>query len=342
MSNKKGTVTIVLIFLIALFVALSGWTLFKGRAAPGPGSQPQTGPAPSGAQGRPGGGPPGGGEGTRPQQGQRPTGGGTAQRAAVTVRAAEVVRGTIKNSVSVYGDVVAARQVSIYPQTGGRITELRYRIGDSVKRGDTVARIDPSRPGEVYAASPVLSPISGTILEIFYSTGDTVGTSSAIYTVGDLSSIVVETAIPERFSPAIRQGLRAEAYFEALPDETFPMAVIEISPVLDTASRTLRIRLQFQGAIDSRIRAGMYATVNLVTASRVNVPVIPRACLINTYGDWVVFTVDQNNTAHRRVIKIGLENEDSVEIADGLEPGEIVVSVGQNFLSDGEQVRVVE
>jgi multidrug efflux pump subunit AcrA (membrane-fusion protein) len=267
---------------------------------------------------------------------------GTTQRTAVAVRTVEVTLGTIENSVAVSGDVLAAQQVAIYPQTGGRITELRFRVGDRIRRGDVVAWIDPSRPGEVYAASPVTSTITGTVLQTLYSVGDTVGTSSAIYAVGDLSSIVVETLIPERFSTSMRLGLQAEASFEALPGEFFPMAVSEISPILDTASRTLRIRLRFQGALDPRIRAGMYATVSLVTASRANIPIIPRTSLINTYGDWVVYTVDANNFARRCVIETGLENEEFVEVTSGLEVGEIVVSVGQNFLSDGESVRIVE
>jgi multidrug efflux pump subunit AcrA (membrane-fusion protein) len=348
MSRKKSVVTIIIVLLTAFFVLFAAWTFVKGRQA-----EPQRGAA---AQGMPGnqGGPPGGGgpSGAGSNPGQQAAGsrqvpqaaGGarTAQRASVTVRTVETVLGTIENSVSVSGDVLTAQQVAIYPQTGGRITELRFRVGDSIRRGDVVARIDPSRPGEVYAASPVASTISGTVIQAPFSVGDTVGTSSAIYAVGDLSSIVVETFIPERFSPSMRRGLQAEAYFEALTGEYFPMTVSEISPVLDPASRTLRIRLQFQGNLDPRIRAGMYATVSLVTASHSQVPIIPRSSLINTYGDWVVFMVDQNNTAHRRVVEIGLENEAFVEIIQGIEVGDFVVSVGQNFLSDGESVRVVE
>ncbi|MDR0637680.1 MAG: efflux RND transporter periplasmic adaptor subunit [Spirochaetaceae bacterium] len=344
MPQRKNIVTVIIILLTALFILMGAWTVFKGQqgrtvVSGGPGSPPGGGQQ-SGAQTTPRqtGGQQGSGQVQRGQQAVN----GTAQRAAVTVRATEVVLGTIENSVSVSGDVLAARQVAIYPQTGGRITELRFWVGDRVTRGDVVAWIDPSRPGEVYAASPVVSPITGTILQAPYSTGDTVGTSSAIYAAGDLLSIVVETLIPERFSTSIQRGLRAAASFEALPDETFPMAVSEISPVLDPASRTLRIRLQFQGTLDPRIRAGMYATVSLVTASRANIPVIPRVSLINTYGEWIVFVVDKNNTAYRRAVQTGLENEDIVEITSGLEPGETVVVVGQNFLSDGEPVRVVE
>jgi multidrug efflux pump subunit AcrA (membrane-fusion protein) len=338
MSQRKNMITVIISLFTILFVLLGAWTVFRGRQSQGrtvvPGGQ--QGGTQTASQNAPRQGAESGGQ-RGPQAAS-----GTAQRAAVTVRAAEVVRGTIENSVSVSGDVLAAWQVAIYPQTGGRITELRFRVGDRISRGDVVAWIDPSRPGEVYAASPVVSPITGTILQAPYSSGDTVGTSSAIYAAGDLSSIVVETFIPERFSTSIQRGLRAAAAFEALPDETFPMAVSEISPALDPASRTLRIRLAFQGTLDPRIRAGMYATVSLVTASRVNVPVIPRVSLINTYGEWIVFVVDKDNIAHRRVVQTGLENEDVVEITSGLEPGEIVVVVGQNFLSDDEPVRVVD
>jgi multidrug efflux pump subunit AcrA (membrane-fusion protein) len=86
----------------------------------------------------------------------------------------------------------------------------------------------------------------------------------------------------------------------------------------------------------------MFATVSLVTNSRRDVPVIPRSSVINTYGSWIVFVVDDDNRARRKVISLGLENETSIEVLDGVETGDRVVSVGQNFLTDGDPVRVVE
>jgi hypothetical protein len=85
----------------------------------------------------------------------------------------------------------------------------------------------------------------------------------------------------------------------------------------------------------------MFATVSLVTNSHINIPVIPRGAVINTYGSWIVFVVNQNSMAERREIKLGLENEELVEVSNGLKAGEQVVSAGQNFLSDGDLVRVV-
>jgi hypothetical protein len=55
-----------------------------------------------------------------------------------------------------------------------------------------------------------------------------------------------------------------------------------------------------------------------------------------------VFTVNEQNRAARREISLGLENENFIEVLSGLEPGELVVSAGQNFLSDGDPVRVLD
>jgi multidrug efflux pump subunit AcrA (membrane-fusion protein) len=269
-----------------------------------------------------------------------PASGGS--RAATVIRATEVVLGAIENSVVINGDVLARTQVSIFPAMAGKITEMRVQVGDRVSQGQILAMVDPSRPGEVYSRSPVTSTIAGTVVQAPVSPGDTVATGTAVYVVGNLESLVVETFVPERFSSAVRMGLSAEVSFEAMPGERFVAAVSEISPVLDPASRTLRIRLQFQGRPDPRIRAGMFATVSLVTNSRSDIPVIPRSAVINTYGSWIVFVVDRNNVAERREISLGIENEEFVEVAQGLSPGEMVVSAGQNFLSQGDPVRIAE
>jgi multidrug efflux pump subunit AcrA (membrane-fusion protein) len=310
--TKTGSrvVTVIIVLAILVFAVLIGdniYSMLNPAAAPGLQDRPQ-------AQG--------------------------SSRSAATVRVTEVTRGTIENSVVINGDVLAASQVTIYPRMAGKLIRMRYRVGDSVNRGQVVAGVDPSRPGEEYSESPVLSTISGTILSAPANLGDTVSVSTPVYVIGDLANLVVETFVPERFSNAAQRGLGALVSLEALPGETFPATVVEVSPVLDPASRTLRIRLSFNRE-DNRIRAGMFATVSLVTNTRQDVPVIPREAVINTYGSWIVFVVD-GNTARRRTIALGLENENLVEVLEGLEPGDRIVSAGQNFLSDGDPVRIVD
>ena len=260
---------------------------------------------------------------------------------ATTVRATEVVPGTIEKSIIINGEILARNQITIFPTVGGRLVELRVGIGDRVGRGDVVAMIDPSRPGEVYSRSPVTSTVSGTVLNLPFHIGDTVTNQSGVLIVGDLSSLLVETFVPERFVASVRQGMRAFLWFEAIPGERFDAEVFEVNPVIDPVTRTLRVRLRFVKP-DARVRAGMFATINLVTNRKTNIPVIPRMSVINTYGSWIVFVVDENNIARRRVVNLGIDNEEFIEVLEGVSLGEKVVSAGQNFLSDGDAVRLAE
>jgi len=303
--NKSKIVTIVIISLIAVFAILILLTIFI----------PQKN------------------EGAASSQRQRAN--------ATTVRVTPVSPGTIEKSVILNGEILARNQVTIFPTVGGRLVEMRVGIGDRVSRGNVVAMIDPSRPGEVYSHSPVVSTVSGTVLNAPFSIGDTVSTQSNVFVVGDLSSLLVETFVPERFVASVRQGMRAVLWFEAIPGELFNAEVTEINPVIDPVTRTLRVRLRFLNP-DTRIKAGMFATISLVTNRKVDIPVIPRSSVINTYGSWIVFIIDENNVARRREITFGIDNEDFLEVISGVVLGENVVSAGQNFLSDGDPVRIVE
>jgi len=324
-KKKASTVivTAVIIILILVFAGLIARTLLQRNQPQGT----QAAPMPA-----------------APFQQQAGAGGqgGQGARNATTVRVTPVVRATIENSIMVNGDVLAVNQVSIFPAMAGKITATSFQVGDRIRQGEVVAMVDPSRPGQVYSESPVVSTISGTILSTPVHVGDTVTTQTAVIVLGDLSSLMIETFVPERFANAAQRGLGAQVFLEAFPGEIFTAAVDEVSPVLDAASRTLRIRLRFSGSMDSRIKAGMFASVSLVTNTRQNVPVIPRSSVINTYGSWIVFTVDERNIASRHEIFLGLENENFVEITSGIEVGDLVVSAGQNFLTDGDLVRIVE
>ncbi|MDR1985778.1 MAG: efflux RND transporter periplasmic adaptor subunit [Treponema sp.] len=331
-SKASRFVTGGIIGLILVFAGLIGFSyMAKQNAASGNRSpSPGTGQPP--VQGR--GGP------EQRQTGNIAPGNTPGARNAIAVRVQDVRLGTIETKVVINGDVIPRTQVAIYPTVAGKLIEARLQVGDTVRQGDIVAMVDPSRPGEIYAQNPVLSPISGTILQAPVSPGDTLTSQTVVYLVGELSRLLVETFVPERFSNVARKGLSAVVSLEALAGETFDAVVDEVSPVLDPASRTLKIRLRFTKQ-DPRIRSGMFAQVNLITQTRKDVPVIPREAVINTYGSWIAFVVTDEQRAERRELRLGLESEEAMEVLSGLEPGEQVVTGGQNFLSDADLVRVV-
>lgn len=330
--KKIHPVTLALIILCVIFAGLIVFSYAARAAKPAGGSAGGQGSA----QGRTG--QSTGGQGSA--QGRTGQGAGGGAPRGTAVRTAPVARGTIETSVIINGDVLAGSQVSVYPNTSGKLAEARAGVGDRVRAGETLAMIDPSRPGDVYAKSPVVSPVAGTVLAAPVNRGDTVSVQTAVYVVGDLSRLLVEAFVPERFSAAARKGLPASARFEALGGGAFPMAVEEVAPALDPASRTVRVRLGFL-APDPRIKAGMFATITLVTDSRAQVLTVPRSAAVYTYGEWVVF-VANGERAERREITIGLESEALLEVTGGLVEGERLVVSGQHFLSDGDSLRLIQ
>jgi multidrug efflux pump subunit AcrA (membrane-fusion protein) len=355
MKNKKSKLTVMLVFLIVVTLILIIFKIVRDSVPESPRQAATGGQGAAGGQSPQGGSSQGGssqgGQGSQQNAsgggGQGAGSGGRGQRAGTAIRITQVTLGTVENSVILNGDVLSSSQVSIFPVMAGRLTELRIRAGDRINRGQVIAMIDPSRPGDSFFQSPVTSTVSGVAVSVPVNPGDTLQTNSVICVVGNLADLRIEAHVPERYSVNMRSGLPAQVSFEAMPGEVFPAEVDELSPVLDPASRTLRIRLRLlpgqNGRVDPRILAGMFATVSLVTNSRVDVPVIPRAALIKTYGTWIVFVVPPDSAvARRKEVTLGLESESMVEILTGLETGEQVVSEGQNFLTDGDPVRIVE
>lgn len=316
-------VQVVLLLLIAGGIAVIAMTLKSGGDAAGS------------AMGMPGGGPPGGGA-----PGTMVGAGDDESESAVAVEVAAVDRSTVREYIRVNGDVLAERTVTIYPDASGKVIERTVSVGQYVRRDQQIAVVDPSQPGQRYSHSPVLSTIAGTVTAFNVQIGDTVTESTAIASVGDLTNLQIVTYVPERYVDSIRVGLVADVTFEAFPDETFSGRVIEVSPVLDTTSRTVEAKLALTRS-DPRVKAGMFASVRLVTKEAQDTLVVPTSAITSYYGEQVVYVVNSDNSAERRSIQIGLQSQESVQILDGLTEGESVVTAGLSQLTDGTAVTIV-
>ncbi len=319
-SKNRGDRIVQIILLVLIAAGIATFPLMMGNSSGGS------------AGGPPGMGAPGG------MAGMNASGEGETEGTAVEV--SPVVKDTVREYIKVNGDVTSASSVSIYPDMAGKLVSVNVSLGDEVKRGETVAMVDPSQPGQVYSNSAVKATIGGTITEVSYDEGETVSTGSAIVTIGDLDELEIVTYIPERYVSSVRKGLTAEVSFDSYEGEVFQARVTEISPVLDTDSRSQEISLALIGA-DSRVKVGMFASVKLVVKEEADVITIPKLALTTYYDEDVVYVVEDGK-AVRRSVQIGLSSSETVQITEGLEEGETVVVRGISNLSDGTLVSVVE
>ncbi len=266
--------------------------------------------------------------------------GGREKESAVAVVAGTLEPGDLAQSIHVNGDVTVDTAVEIFSDAAGKVVSQPVKLGDSIKKDDVIMTVDPSLPGQVYSVNVVRSTIGGTVIDLPYQEGDRISTSAAIATVGDLNDLVVETYIPERFVAVLKTGLAAAVTLDAFPGEEFPARISELNPVMDANTRTLSVKLKFTRR-DRRIRPGMFATIRLITRERRGVLAVPRDALLSYYGDSVVFVINKEDRAERRVVTTGLSTDDQIEITRGLEPGDRVILQGQKQITEGTLVRVV-
>ncbi len=182
----------------------------------------------------------------------------------------------------------------------------------------------------------VIAPISGTVTERRVNVGELVQTNQPVYRIVDFDSLVAPVHIPERYLPDLRPAQRAVVEPRGL-GRRLEARILRISPVVDAQSGTVRVLLSLE---DKReLRPGMFANVRIVLDTHRDVVVVPKRALVFEEEAPHLFVVREGK-AERRRVRLGYQDAERAEIADGLQRGETVVVVGQSALKDGSAVVV--
>jgi len=247
--------------------------------------------------------------------------------------------GQITNYLRVNGDVKNTVNVDVLPDAAGKLISLKVTLGQKVSKGDVIAEVDPSRPGLEYVASPVRSPIDGTVTALPFSVGATVAPSVPIARLGRLGDVTITTSVSERFLASMKLGLEAQIQLESYPGEIFEGRVTEIAPVVDPLSRSLEVKIKAVRP-DDRLRPGMFAQIRLLTENRTGIVKIPSEAVVRRFSETFVF-VSLGDLAEKRIVIPGLDVDGQVEIRKGLAAGEKVVVRGQTLLEDRSRIKTV-
>lgn len=252
-----------------------------------------------------------------------------------TVVANEVI---LQDYVMTSGDIQTQTSIEVFPSIGGTIVQMNVSLGSPVKKGEVIGYIDPSEPGSYYAKSPITCPISGSILTAPAKPGQKVQASSVITKIGDIENLQISAKIPERYVAELAVGQKAEIKLEAYPDVSFSASVVRISPVVDSATRTKEIILNFDKK-DSRINAGMFAKVKLFTSAYKGTFAIGQDSIVSNSDKNYLFVVNDDDTVSKREVTLGKNVDGYYQILSGIEFGETVVTEGMLTLYEGAKVR---
>ena len=254
-----------------------------------------------------------------------------------TVKTEVAVVKTLHDYVITNGEVESQSSIEVFPSMSGKIASINVMLGSSVKKGDVIAKVDPSEPGTKFALSPVEAPISGSIVSSPLKIGTKVSTTTAITMIGDIDNLQVSASVPERYIAELKTGLKAEVYLEAYPGAVFTATVSRVSPVVDAATRTKEIILNFDKR-DSRINAGMFAKVKLFTSKYEGHIAIPKDAVVEQDENSYLYIVNDDNTVSKRVVRLGKAVDGIIQVVDNVMPGERVVVDGMLAISEGVKV----
>jgi HlyD family secretion protein len=177
------------------------------------------------------------------------------------------------------------------------------------------------------------APFAGIVAGINGRVGEVASAATAVITLVDLSSYHVDVSIDETSIGQVQAGQPAEIYLDAFPDQTLTGQVTHVDPVGTLAQGLVNYRVTVEiGPTEIPLKADMTASVNIITARKADVVLIPnRAVRRDRDGRYVEAVVD--GRPQRQSIEIGLANESETEVTSGLSEGmQVVVSAPRQSL----------
>ena len=255
------------------------------------------------------------------------------------------VQGQIRDYIALSGDIVAGSTVDVYSDAAGKVANVYVSVGQRVNKGDRIAAVDPSRPGMTYQLGIATAPIGGTVVSLPAQVGMTISQAVPLARISGGGALEIRLYVAERFISKMAMNLPCEITLDAWPGEVFQGSVSEVAPTVDPASRTMEVRVNVNNA-GSKLKAGMFAKVRIVTDRRENIVKVPSAALISRFGEEYVFVADKsdpaNVVARKKLVKPGILIDGVLEIQQGITPNDEIIVRGQTLIEDGSKINIVE
>lgn len=235
----------------------------------------------------------------------------------------EAQAGTVQSSIPVTGKISLNRNAmaEVKARFEGIVKSATKTQGERVKAGDTLATVEANDSLQVYA---VKSPIDGIVLARNTNIGHIAG-DEPLFVIADLSKLWGEFHIFPKDMVSISEGQKIR--IKAVGSELISEAVItSLLPVAESASQTVIARVEI-GNAENKWRPGMSVHGDIFTAEK-QVPVAVKASAVQRIeGKPVVFT-EKDGTYEAKNVTLGLQDNEWVEITEGLQAGERYVANG--------------
>ncbi len=192
---------------------------------------------------------------------------------------------------------------------------------------------------ENLAETNVKSPISGVVSSRTIEEGEMVGGASVPFVVVQIDPVVLAVNVSEQMLGNIKENDNVNVVIGAIKNKTFTGKIRSIAPVADERTATYPVEIEIENK-NNELKAGMFGEVDFITNKQEDVIVVKRETLIEKDNKTFVFTITEDNKAKLIEVETGIDNGKEIEIIKGLNVGQSIIVKGQDYLIDGDNIKI--
>lgn len=186
----------------------------------------------------------------------------------------------------------------------------------------------------------VTAPIAGTVVSLTAVKNGFVSPSAPVASIESTANMEIQVGVAESLVGKLQKGSQVSVTVDAA-QASFQGTIQNLVSSPNATTHLYPVTIQVPASAAQGLLSGMFAQVTFYTDTQNDVVIVPTEAIQTGMDGQYVYTLDENNIAHRVTVETGLVGDGVTEITAGLNGGETLVTVGQFYLSDGAQARVV-
>lgn len=185
----------------------------------------------------------------------------------------------------------------------------------------------------------IRAPFDGIIGLKYVSDGSYISPSTRIAALQSINPVKIDFSVPEKYAAYVDEGDSINFTVQGY-DDTFHGAIYAVEPKIETQTRTLQIRAKSPNKA-GKLLPGAFADIDLILEQLDEALMIPTMALVPELQGQKVF-IYQNGKVENRSVTTGIRTEKSVQVLDGLTPGDTILTTGLLQVRPGMQVNMTE
>lgn len=228
---------------------------------------------------------------------------------------------------------IPSNQHSISSRISGRAIEVHAFVGDEVKAGDLLVKVESRQPGDPPPVIELRALHDGVVIESDVLQGQPVQPDAELLDIADRDEMWVVARIPEQLAGGISPGTKARITFPALGDDPIIAELMRFGVTTDRTAGAVEGIFQIPNP-DRKLTPGMRAEFQIILSTRPNVLAVPEEAVQGDPSKRVIYLkdFDLTNTFVKSPVVLGEKGGGWVEIISGVFPGDEVVTRGSYML----------